>query len=72
MALNWKRVALDVLIIFGLTLVGGFIIGLVIGILGASGVGVTPSATTCAAAVTDQRLMVLALVVAPPVGITRR
>lgn len=31
MNLNWKRVALDVLIIFVLTLIGGFIVGAVLG-----------------------------------------
>lgn len=44
MVLNWKRVALDILIIFGLTLVGGFLIGLVVGFLSASHVNVSPSA----------------------------
>lgn len=53
MALNWKRVALDVLIIFGLTLVGGFVIGIVIGALGASGVGVTPNTMLLASAITN-------------------
>lgn len=53
MALNWKRVALDVLIIFGLTLAGGFIIGMIIGFLAASGVGVTPTTMLFASAITN-------------------
>lgn len=53
MALNWKRVALDVLIIFGLTLAGGFVIGMVIGFLAASGSGVTPNTMLIASAITN-------------------
>src|SRR3990167_471060 len=38
----------------------------------ASGVGDAPSCSSCDAAVTDQRLIVVALVVAPPYGKKRR